>query len=305
LADTNPTTTHTTTDPATKLEPIPTPMKLQMRRVRYQVLPVVIFVIALAATAYLWKDYAGSPHGTGEVAATTVRVAAAHAGRIAAAGDEFPRLYDHVTAGQLLARFEAGALIEQQSQIGDDLSKKQDELAAEQKLLDEATKAGADKAKIETLKQQVATLKGVLEGLRAKFNHLNKQIESANITSPVNGTVTAIHHQPNEFVKQGQEVLTITQDGGSYIVSYVRPGTGIMPKKNTRVTVRGADGRTAAESIVQEVGTRVELIPEHQLVNSKKQEWGIPVRIAMPDAGKLQLRPGELVVLNYWDEDSK
>ena len=44
-------------------------------------------------------------------------------------------------------------------------------------------------------------------------------------------------------------------------------------------------------------------IPEHQLVNSKKQEWGIPVRIAMPDAGKLQLRPGELVVLNYWDEE--
>jgi len=288
----------------TKLEPIPTPMKLQMRRVRYQVLPVVIFAISLALTAYLWKDYAGSPHGTGEVNATTVHVSAAHDGKLTA-GEGYPRLYDHVDAGQLIARFEAGALIEQQSAAGEELSKKQEELSTVQQQLENATKAGektTDKAKVDALKAQVATLKTLLEETRSKFNRLTKQIEAANITAPVSGTVTAIHRQPNEFVKQGQEVMTISQDAGNYIVSYVRPGAAIMPKKNMRVTVRGQDGRKSAESIVQEVGTRVEPIPEHQLVNARRQEWGIPVRIAMPDTSKLTLRPGELVVLNFWDE---
>jgi hypothetical protein len=35
------------------------------------------------------------------------------------------------------------------------------------------------------------------------------------------------------------------------------------------------------------------------LINPKKPEWGIPVRIAMPSPTVLPLRPGELVVLNY------
>ena len=46
-------------------------------------------------------------------------------------------------------------------------------------------------------------------------------------------------------------------------------------------------------------------IPEHQLTNSKKPEWGIPVRIAMPDPTLLPLMPGELVVLNFEMDASK
>ena len=45
----------------------PTPMHLQWRLVRYRVLPAIIFTLSLGATAYLWKNYAGSPHGIGEV----------------------------------------------------------------------------------------------------------------------------------------------------------------------------------------------------------------------------------------------
>jgi len=215
-----------------------------------------------------------------------------------------------VNAGDLLARFEAGALIEEQSRLNDEMSKKQGELSQVQKQLEEATKAnkgdkGGDKATLDGLKQQVAALRGVLDEQRSRFNHLNKQIEAANITAPISGTVTAIKHQPNEFVKQGQEVMTITQDGGAYILSYVRPGTGIVPKKDMRVLVRGQSGRKSAESRVQEVGTQVEPIPEHQLTNSKKPEWGIAVRIAMPREELLPLRPGELVVLNFRSDVDK
>jgi hypothetical protein len=117
--------------------------------------------------------------------------------------------------------------------------------------------------------------------------------------------VISINHQPNDFVKKGQEVITIGKDSGEYIISYVRPGTGIMPKKDMRVTVRGQDKRRSAESIVKEVGTQMQLIPDHQLTNAKKPEWGIPVRIGMPEASKLPLRPGELVVLNFRNEEEK
>ena len=294
---------------ADNIEPIPTPMKLQMKRVRYQVLPALIFTISLTLTVVLWKDYAGPGHGMGEVTPVTVKISAAHDGKLVESAS-YPRLYDHVNAGDLLARFEAGALIEEQSRLNDEMSKKQGELSQVQKQLEEATKTnkgdkGGDKATLDGLKQQVAALRGVLDEQRSRFNHLNKQIEAANITAPISGTVTAIKHQPNEFVKQGQEVMTITQDGGAYILSYVRPGTGIVPKKDMRVLVRGQSGRKSAESRVQEVGTQVEPIPEHQLTNSKKPEWGIAVRIAMPREELLPLRPGELVVLNFRSDVDK
>ena len=58
----------------------------------------------------------------------------------------------------------------------------------------------------------------------------------------------------------------------------------------------------SADAVLAGLVEGLEQIPEHQLANPKKPEWGIPVRIAMPDASKLPLRPGELVVLNYINE---
>ena len=286
----------------TDLTPIPTPMKLQIRRVRYQVLPVVIFTIALVATIWLWKDYAGTPHGMGEVHAVTVRIAAPHDGHLAEM-DAYPRLFDHVNAKQPLARFDASKLIDQQTKVDDQKNKLQDELDAANKAVEEATKTGAaDKAKIESLKGTAAALKSQVNELRSKYDHLEEQIKASVIEAPVSGTITAIKGQPGEFVRQGQEIITITQDTGAYIVSYVRPGSAIVPKRDQTVVVRGADGRRSAYSRVQEVGSQIELIPEHQLSNAKRPEWGIPVRIAMPDASRLPLRPGELVVLNFKNE---
>lgn len=281
------------TEPST---PIRTPLKLQIRRLRYQVLPVLIFAIALVLTAYLWKNYTGAPHGYGEVNAMTVRISAPKDGMLAE-NSSYPRLFDRVEKGQLLARFSASDRIEQQSQIEEEMTKKRAELTAVQEQLEAATKAGADKAKLDPLKQQVSTLTAVVEEELKKFNHLNKQIEAANLVAPVAGTLTHIAHQPGEFVKQGQEIMTITQETGSYITSYVRVGAGIVPRKDMWVTVRGQDSRRSGIALVQEVGSQVEQIPEHQLANPKRPEWGVPVRIAMPV--DLPLRPGELVGLNY------
>jgi len=278
---------------------IKTPLKLQIRRLRYQVLPVLIFAIALVLTAYLWKNYAGAPHGYGEVHAVFSKVNAPKDGTLMES-DAYPKQFDRVDKDQILVRFSASDLIEQEAQLQDTVKKTQDELSAAQVELEKATKAGTEKAKLDPLKQQVSTLTARLDEERKKYNHVKKQVEAANLKAPMGGIVTEIKHQPGEFVKQGQEIMTITQENGAYITTYVRAGSGLIPTKDMRVTVRSQNSQKSERSIVQEVGAQIELIPEHQLANPKKPEWGIPVRIAMPP--NLQLRPGELVVLNYVTE---
>jgi hypothetical protein len=275
-------------------------MKLQMRRLRYQVLPVLTFTIALVLTAVLWKNYTGAPHGYGEVNAVMVRIAAPHDGKLAEG--EYPQLFEHVEAKTVIARFDASKLITEQTKVQEEMTRVQKDLEDADAAVATATKAGAEKAKIDELKRQASLVQAQLDQRRSVFNQLEQQIKACTIEAPISGTITAIQHQPNEFVKQGQDIIIITQDTGSYITSYVRVGAGIVPTKDMEESVRGQDGRHWAMSRVREVGTQVEAVPEHQLVNPKRPEWGIPVKIAMPDPTKLPLRPGELVVLNYVTE---
>jgi multidrug efflux pump subunit AcrA (membrane-fusion protein) len=292
-------------NPAAPLEPIPTPMRLQWRRVRYQVLPALIFTLSLAATGYLWKNYAGNPHGIGEVSALTIRVAAPHDGRLARL-DGYPKVFDHVGEHQTVARFDVAHLVTQEEKAQEDLGRLQSDLDAANALVERSAKAGAaDASKLNELRQRAATLREAVAAGRNRLDGLSRQIQNATIVAPVSGKVTEVFRQPDEFVKQGQEIMTITPDAGAYIVSYVRPESAIVPKKDMRVVVRNQTRRKSAVSIVQEVGTQVQPIPEHQLVNSKKPEWGIPVRIAMPDPGLLPLMPGELVVLNFESDAAK
>ena len=50
-------------------------------------------------------------------------------------------------------------------------------------------------------------------------------------------------------------------------------------------------------SAVSHVGPQIELIPEHQRQNPARPEWGLPVRIEMPD--DLSARPGELLDVRF------
>jgi hypothetical protein len=277
---------------------IPTPMKLQWRRVRYQVLPITVFVVSLAATVYLWQTHVTAPHGLGEVSMESVKISAPQDGKLLPDDtNPFPRLYDRVDANKPIARIEANkALVEHFAQLEEALSARQDELAKAQKALEDNT----DKSRQDLLKAQVTSLKRSVDEQRDEYQRVKRKIEGTQLVAPVSGTVTRVSHQLNEFVKQGEEIMTITQNEGGFIVSYVRPTPGSnLPKKDDRVIVRGQTSMASATSIVQEVGAQVQLIPEHQLSNPKRPEWGFPVRIALPSSSVLPLRPGELVVLNY------
>lgn len=284
------------------LESIPTPLSLKWKRLRYQIVPGVVFCVCALSAAFLWKGYTGGAQAYGEVEAVTLTVAAPRDGKLIELASS-PKPFDRVVAGAPIARFDAGAFVTQQEKVQEDLSLSQKELDEANKKLEEAQKGGAAKTDVDGLRARVGALKAVVAEQRAHFEQLEKQIRGCTIEAPTSGTVTAVHRRPNEFVKQGQEMFTITQDSGSYIVSYVRPYGAVVPQKDQKVMLRGQSRKTAV-SIVQEVGTKLEPIPGHQLGNTggKRQtapEWGIPVRIAMPSAEQLPLRPGELVSVLY------
>ena len=64
------------------------------------------------------------------------------------------------------------------------------------------------------------------------------------------GTITTIFSQPGTTVRQGREIMTITEDQGQYIVSYVRQNGGFKPKKDMLVDIR-VDGGPGGERMVQ------------------------------------------------------
>lgn len=202
---------------------VPTPMKRQLQHLRYQVLPVVSFLLCAGLCAWLWSRQGVSGGALGEVSAVSVRVVSPVDGLLSPADAPYPKLYDKVGQRQVVA-----------------------------------------------------------------------QIGGRAIETPLAGTVTAIQCQVGEIVKVGQEIMTVTQDRGGFIVSYVRPDARVMPAPQMPVSVRA--GKQTAVARVAQVGSAIERIPEH-VAAGRKDQWGIPIRIELPDG--LALRPGELVGIRF------
>jgi multidrug resistance efflux pump len=127
---------------------------------------------------------------------------------------------------------------------------------------------------------------------------LQPQIKALEIRAPISGRICAIHRWPGENVRRGDPIVAIAAERGHYIVSYVRQDQRIRPVEGmaVEVRVRAAASRPLATS-VEEVGPQVEPIPLHQCRDPKLPEWGVPVRIRMPEG--FISRPGELIDITF------
>jgi multidrug resistance efflux pump len=135
----------------------------------------------------------------------------------------------------------------------------------------------------------------VQEALQAELHVL---VDGLQIRAPISGMIVAIHCWPGQNVRMGDPVLTLASSEARYLVSYVRTGQRVRPTVGTPVDVRmRVPGATPVASAVSHVGPQVELIPEHQRQNPTMLEWGLPVRIELPDG--LPARPGELVDVRF------
>jgi len=144
----------------------------------------------------------------------------------------------------------------------------------------------------------LAPIREAITAQEGSVKEVQFQIDSLKIRSPITGTVTAIHSWPGQSVVAGVPIVAIASSDRRFIVSYVRQETRIRPFKGMAVDVSvRALPRCTAEARITEVGPQVELVPPAHLRDPTVPEWGLPVRISLPNS--LDVTAGELVDLVF------
>jgi multidrug resistance efflux pump len=144
----------------------------------------------------------------------------------------------------------------------------------------------------------IAPIRDAIEAQQARIKELQLQTDNLEIRAPITGTICAIYRWPGQAIRTGEPIMTIAADNGRYIVSYIRQEQYIALQAGAPVLVKTRQPKAESlASTIEQVGSQMELIPQHQRRNVQLPEWGIPVRISMPQ--KLTIRPGELVDVSF------
>jgi multidrug resistance efflux pump len=318
----------TTESPTT----IPTPLPLLMRRVRYQLVPVLTLVVSLVLVGWLWVRRGGSVTATGTVNAIQATVNSNVDGRLV----ELPRkvqIFDAVSAGEVLARLDSSHIEAQIQRETDRLNEVRRQLellnkvkpkgpttapaAAHPAAADttatavplkgsaraaivraEVAEADADPDIVNSpLLQNKFSLEMMANSYQAKIQELEQKILAQDIKAPISGTIISIHRFPGQAVTAGQAIMTIASEKGDFIVTYVRQSQYIQPTAGMTVNVHLRSAPRTLRSHITSVGPQVEKVPPEHLRDPRMLEWGLPVHIAIPPDTKL--RPGELVDLFF------
>jgi multidrug resistance efflux pump len=231
---------------------IPQSWPVRWRRIRRQGIPIVCFVLSVAASEWLWNQQRGAVHSIGEVNAARIDVASPTSGVVIAFPDVNRnwQVYDHVQAGDLLAV-------------------------------------------VESSHSQAPTQ---TDGNGANENGAR----SADVRAPITGTLVAIYCAPGQAVPQGGLIASIASDEPRYILSYLPENSRIVAEPGMPVSVQTRSvGSRQFKTKIQTVGRQIELVPPHQMDNPATPQWGLPVRIQLPEDA--DLRPGALVDVDFTD----
>ncbi|MBS3822154.1 MAG: HlyD family efflux transporter periplasmic adaptor subunit [Phycisphaerae bacterium] len=133
----------------------------------------------------------------------------------------------------------------------------------------------------------------------ARVRQLELQREALTVRSPITGEIAAIYRRPGQAVCLGEPIMTIVSvEPSREVISYVREGAGHTPRRGDHVRIQSRSGaRKVVTGKVVRVGAGIQPIPTHQLRDQQRLEWGLPVRIAIDEPGRLM--PGELVNVTY------
>jgi multidrug resistance efflux pump len=148
----------------------------------------------------------------------------------------------------------------------------------------------------------IAPFRNAIDAQQARIKELHLQIENLEIHAPISGTICAIYRWPGQTIRSGDPIVSIAADNGRYIVGYIRQEQNLQPKSGSAVLIKPRQPKSESlATTVEEVGSQMELIPQHQRRNPQVLEWGLPVRIAMPKTmpKNLVIRPGELVDVSF------
>lgn len=92
-----------------KLPRIRTPLTQHIRRIRYQLIPVLTFLTAGCLTIWLWAQHAGMPNAVGAVEVMRYEMAAPAAGILIPIPDGSWQPFDQITADTVIARLDPQA----------------------------------------------------------------------------------------------------------------------------------------------------------------------------------------------------
>jgi len=139
---------------------------------------------------------------------------------------------------------------------------------------------------------------------QARINEAVIQRKALEIPVPpefaATGRIVEIYRRPGQAVRAGEPIMRIANPESMYIVSYVRQPNRVIIEPNTIVGVQVRSVRAKvrnAKTTIDRIGPQIEAVPARQLRDPVKPEWGLPVRIKVPQ--ELKLTPGELVDITY------
>lgn len=163
---------------------IRTPWTQQWRRVRYQLLPVVIFGSAVVVSIWLWGRHFGLPLTVGEVHAVRVDAVAPADGTLGVLPGKPLELFDPVEARQVVARLDDRAAVTALARMQGDLARlridlestivtsREREAARQQDMQREARALALD---IEKLRLGIVERAGLIETDKAELIRLNEK----------------------------------------------------------------------------------------------------------------------------------
>ena len=322
---------------------IRTPLPLLLRRVRYQLVPILTLVTCLVLSSWLWVRRGGSVTAIGAVSSLQINVNSKVDGLLV----ELPQklqIFDQVTAGEVVARLDSSHI---QAQI-DRETERLNEVRRQLEMLNKIkTKnpttaptntsapspntpiaavplkgsarnaiAKAEMAELDDdelmnspMLQNKFTLEMMANSYQAKIQELEQKMLAQDIKAPISGTIMTIHRYPGQAVNAGQAIMTINSEKGEYIVTYIRQTQTVQPKENMVVNVHFRSAPRTLRSHIVRVGPAMEKVPPEHLRDPRVTEWGLPVHIAIPmdplrPTEQLKVRPGELVDLFFRPNES-
>ena len=270
-----------TATPVDDRQPIPIPLRVRWLRFRHQLLPVLTLIFCSMLAGWLWYHQVAGGHAVGAVEVLHVPVTAAVHGTLAYLPGKQIQVLDKVGEGDVVAMMDAAPFTTRRAALQAEL----DDLRRQAKDAPDAARAKSVQAMIDAKQQDLTDADARLEALQ--------------IRSPISGTVTHVHLRPGQAVQAGNPILEISADRSVAIVAYLRQDQQLInPTKGMPVQVYL--NRRPVQTVVgqvETVGGQVESVPGRQLRDQKVPEWGLPVRVAVPEG--VVLRPGEIVTLDF------
>lgn len=110
------------------------------------------------------------------------------------------------------------------------------------------------------------------------------------------GVISRLSGKSGEFVRAGDEILTIESKDPAYIIGYVRQPFSVEPQAGTEVEIRTRKaGRPFFNSRIEAIGGHITMIEDQMQRPGSMLESGLPVKISILSRGDIHLTPGEIV----------